>query len=591
MILLGKDTDGHKVSLDIEKLIETRMLINATSGAGKSWMVRRILEQSYGKVQHIVLDLEGEFITLREKFDYLIAGVDGDVPLDHKTAGTLVEQIMENRISAILDMSEMKKEDRKPFVRKFIEKLMHLPKRLWEPLFVIIDEAHHFAPQTSKDESGPAVIDLITRGRKRFYCPILSTQRLAKVNKDACAELLNVFIGKTTLDVDQHRAAEYLGLSSREDRIGLRNLNRGDFHCFGEAVQGGEPNDFGIRTVAIGGVQTTHSKKEQRTTFTVPEPKGGLKKILDALKEQMAQKDIKVPTASAQTDSRTPTIFALQNKIRNLEIDVVKAQQKNTIAVVPSPQLYIEREKYNKLNAYCTEMRKYAGQLRGQIKKLFRAGDSIRLQMQAEFPGEYAIVKEPALMEVREPERLAVDYRPLVDIRTAPFHPEAVLNGDLTRPRLRILESLAELEACGINSADRNLLAALSGASWRSSAYGNNLGALRSTGFITPAKQAIALTDLGRAAVPGVKPIMSRGELHKRITVMLPKPRAAILDRLIDVYPDKIERNELALFAGASPTSSAYGNNLGSLRSMGLIEYPERNWVRATDLIFPEELA
>jgi hypothetical protein len=50
------------------------MLIQANSGGGKSRAIRQLLEQTHGRVQQLVLDPEGEFATLRERFDYVLAG-------------------------------------------------------------------------------------------------------------------------------------------------------------------------------------------------------------------------------------------------------------------------------------------------------------------------------------------------------------------------------------------------------------------------------------------------------------------------------------------------------------------------------------
>ena len=76
---------NEKVSFDLPTLLDTRLLVQANSGGGKSWLIRRIPEQSHGKVQHIVIDLEGEFSSLREQHDYVIAGRDGDTPADPKS--------------------------------------------------------------------------------------------------------------------------------------------------------------------------------------------------------------------------------------------------------------------------------------------------------------------------------------------------------------------------------------------------------------------------------------------------------------------------------------------------------------------------
>ena len=68
-------------------LIDTRLLIQANSGGGKSWVIRRLLEQTHGKTQQIILDIEGDFSTLREKYDYVLAAKGGDIDVNPKVAG------------------------------------------------------------------------------------------------------------------------------------------------------------------------------------------------------------------------------------------------------------------------------------------------------------------------------------------------------------------------------------------------------------------------------------------------------------------------------------------------------------------------
>lgn len=79
-MIIGKEIKTKKnITIHLPKLISTRLLIQANSGGGKSWLIRRLLEQTYGKVQQIVIDLEGEFSTLRDKYDYLLVGKDGEI--------------------------------------------------------------------------------------------------------------------------------------------------------------------------------------------------------------------------------------------------------------------------------------------------------------------------------------------------------------------------------------------------------------------------------------------------------------------------------------------------------------------------------
>ncbi|KKL76705.1 hypothetical protein LCGC14_2042260, partial [marine sediment metagenome] len=48
-MIIGKEIiNKNNVKIDLVKLISTRLLIQANSGGGKSWLIRRLLEQSHG---------------------------------------------------------------------------------------------------------------------------------------------------------------------------------------------------------------------------------------------------------------------------------------------------------------------------------------------------------------------------------------------------------------------------------------------------------------------------------------------------------------------------------------------------------------
>ncbi|MFX8199489.1 DUF87 domain-containing protein, partial [Acinetobacter baumannii] len=57
-IEVGQNPAGPTL-LDLERLLATRLLIQAGSGGGKSWLLRRLIEQAFGKVRLIVFDPEG----------------------------------------------------------------------------------------------------------------------------------------------------------------------------------------------------------------------------------------------------------------------------------------------------------------------------------------------------------------------------------------------------------------------------------------------------------------------------------------------------------------------------------------------------
>ena len=136
------------------RLLETRLLIQANSGQGKSRALRRLLEQTAGQVQQIILDPEGEFSSLREKHDLIIcAAQGGDVVLHPRTAALLARRLRETKVSAVLDFSQVHAHQRKHVARLFLEALVECPRSLWDPALVVIDECQIFAPEKGHGES------------------------------------------------------------------------------------------------------------------------------------------------------------------------------------------------------------------------------------------------------------------------------------------------------------------------------------------------------------------------------------------------------------------------------------------------------
>ena len=66
------DPGESPAMLDLEELLATRLLVQGNSGSGKSHLLRRLLEQSAPWVQQAVIDPEGDFVTLAERFGHIV---------------------------------------------------------------------------------------------------------------------------------------------------------------------------------------------------------------------------------------------------------------------------------------------------------------------------------------------------------------------------------------------------------------------------------------------------------------------------------------------------------------------------------------
>lgn len=294
------------VEIDVKAFVGARALVQANSGGGKSRTLRRILEQTHGKVQHLVIDVEGEFYTLREQFDYLIAGAGGDCAATVKNAGRLVTMLLKTGASAILDISELA--DQEAFVQAVCHALVSAPRELWHPVLVAIDEAQRFCPQDEEADSTQAVIDLMTRGRKRGFNGVLACQRLSELHKSAAAECNNLIIGRTSLDVDIARARKALGMKAKDAEAVLPRLKPGEFFCVGPGLS------ETVTKVWVGHVRTTHPEAGSGMVPMVP-----AREVTKAMLAELADMDEQAVKEESELERLRKRVTELESKLDSVQ--------------------------------------------------------------------------------------------------------------------------------------------------------------------------------------------------------------------------------------------------------------------------------
>ncbi len=455
--------EGGTVSMDLARLLETRALIQAGSGGGKSWLLRRFIEQCWGKVHLIIIDPEGEFVTLAEKFDVIVAGQDGDVPLSVDTAGKLAEAVMKNQVNIVCDIYEMPPDQRHAWVRNFIMGLINLPRPHWHKVVVILDEAHMFAPEKGQGESvalGP-IVDLVSRGRKRGLCTILATQRLGKLNKNVAAELQNVIIGSTTLDIDRERASDSMGIS-RKDKPEffkqIKSFNPGEFYMLGPAFGSNEVAKF-----KSGSVSTTHAREIGQAVMP---PKHRAKGAFAGIIAEVA--------AAAATKEMEPTPVAggggghREDAIPDPQVEVLKQRVALLEGEVGSLKAALD---------CATELMRKTNVLAGQIQNLS------------------APISTPAVESHKE---VAAPSQEMHLLRPAPPRPRVAAEkqepGGLGKCH-KVIMSLLYLNR---NAGCTNLMLVLLGGYGYNSAFRNALSELRTSGLLQGSNmERMLITETG----------------------------------------------------------------------------------------------
>jgi hypothetical protein len=614
-LILGEWIDTKAgIYLDLARLIATRALLQAESGHGKSWALRKILEATHGHVQQIIVDVEGEFATLREKCDLIIAAAhDGDVIVHPKTARLLATRLLETQASAVLDLSELKSPDRHAVVRLLFESLIDAPKALRHPVLVVLDEAQLFAPEKGQGESEAldAVVDMASRGRKRGLALLAATQRIGKLHKSVAAELKNKLIGAAGLDVDVKRAAFDLGMTPKDALAALRVLKPGEFYAFGPAFHQVNP-----RVMRVGAIETTHPKVGHSQKVAPPKPSEAIKALLpkladlpreaeeeartiDDLKRELAgaKRELKLAQRAQPKAEPAPKVDAgaarrdaaaikrLRGVIEDLMKFVVKinatgfakdagvdpADLRKAIDSAVGQAMKLVESKAGEREKAMQALQRDAGRLIAAAQKLL-ADDPVELTVDVKHQQPFAVTPAAARGSSSASRPARASSEPPAE--------------GLTAPQQKLLDSLAWLESHGIHPARKETLAAIAGVSPTSGGYFNNLGALRNQmqmiDYPTPGE--VAFTDAGRTAAR----LHDDGRaVHEHWLEIVTAPQRKILEKLVEAHPTPMSKDSLADQIGVSSTSGGYFNNLGYLRTIGALDYPQKGFVLLTKHVMP----
>ena len=235
---MGAAGPGRSAALDLEELLATRLLVQGNSGSGKSHLLRRLLEQSAPWVQQCVVDPEGDFVTLAEKFGHQVV----DAARSEAELTRIAGRVRQHRVSVVLNLEGLDVEQQMRAAAAFLGGMFDADRDHWYPVLVVVDEAQLFAPAVAGEVSDEArklslgaMTNLMCRGRKRGLAGVIATQRLAKLAKNVAAEASNFLMGRTFLDIDMARAADLLGMDRRQAEM-FRDLERGRFVALGPAL-------------------------------------------------------------------------------------------------------------------------------------------------------------------------------------------------------------------------------------------------------------------------------------------------------------------------------------------------------------------
>ncbi|MBF4549404.1 ATP-binding protein [Pseudoclavibacter sp. VKM Ac-2888] len=503
----------------------------------------------------IVLDTVGVWWGLRSSADgkgpglavTIFGGDHADVPLEDTAGRVIVEALMQLRVPAVLDLSRLSKAGMRRFAADFVEQLYRVNR---EPLHVIFDEADEFAPQRPQPEGRRllgAMEDFVRRGRARGLGCTLVTQRPAVIHKDVLTQAEVLIALGMTGPRDVAAIDEWIRLNAddeqaREVKASLASLPTGTAWVW-----------------SPGWLELLERVRiRRRTTFdSSATPKVGERRIVPAA---MAEVDIaKLGAQIAATVERAQETDPTRMRKRISDLEAALRTAKSAVPEPVAPEVVtvpaLTESDLDRLAGLLAEADQVRARIEEAVAPLAQAVSAAR------GPGGAAAAVPPSR---REP---ASRPKPPPRVREHDPDPNGAAEG-LSKAERAILSVLA--------THDRPLthvqLAMLSGYSSKSGGYKNALSKLRTAGLLIGGGTSMVISADGRDAIAGQYDALPAGQaLVDYWLGKADKAQRAILEALLDVFPENLTHDELAAATNYSPTSGGFKNALSKLRTLELI--------------------
>lgn len=601
-----KLADGLTLPLDA---VTRTFGIVGQRGSGKSTTGATFVEQIvYSGGRSVVFDPTGVWHGLTRAGagpglpGVVLGGENGDAPLQPHTGALVAEFVMgSNYPLVVLDMKLMRKGQRQHFAMEFLEALYHDNR---DPLMVVFDEAPQFAPQMMRGKGEDAVVprllgaveDVVSLGRSRGLGATFIAQRIAMVNANVREQVETLVAHRLIGKLDRTALKGWIEAQADPEREKevldmIAKLPTGRALVWSPAFL----DYFGV--VDVDNATTFDSRATPKVGERVKKPGKRTPVDLATLQAKMAE----VIEEAEANDPRK-----LRNRVAELEAKLRIEGEAATRLSAERISL-LEQLEARPPETVTVEVPVVTEKELARIEKIVSALESAHGIVTTGY-GELRDVLYPLASNVKGaldgkylkslPEQVERGQRIIAQGReslaaapakqVAPRAPVPAGDATITGVMQRILNGLAWWEAIGVTQPSRTQLAFVVGYHTRSKSFTNALSAMNTSGLVSyPTSGYVALTDAGRAqsVPPDIAP--TDKALHALIFQQIGPLRTRILQPIMESYPNEMTREQLAEVVGYHPRAKSFTNALSSLRTYGVIDYPQPGVVKATALLWP----
>lgn len=565
-------------------------------GSGKTYGASKLAElMLVAGAQIVALDPVGSWYGLRlagqgPGFEIpILGGLHADLPLEEGGGALIADLVIDRGLSAVLDVSQFTDKARTRFATAFAERFFQRKKAAPSAVHLFIEECQEFIPQNPQRGEERMLHEfqrMMKLGRNFGIGMSLISQRGQEVNKKALNQAECLFAFQTTGPHERKAVAGWIADKGLE----------GDLAQLLPKLAVGEPHVWSPQWLQISRTVRLFSKRTADVSAT-PEVGAAAAPARPLTPVDLEQLRVAMATQVARAEAEDPK--RLQARVAQLERELAAAAR---VAAAPDAKA-VEREVARAVCAEADRHIRYRRVLQGGVKaaraRMQQTADqlaAIATSAREAVDGLDAVdagideswVDSPPRAQLKKSGRILADVpiRSSAKIQPPVRHVIATPEGEVTRPQAQILGALRHLESLGISPISRANVAAWLGKTV-SGSFRNDLGRLRTLGLVDyPGADELALTDLGRTAAGAPPAFASLAELHAHWLAQVSGPQADILRTLLAAGDMTRERLAEAL---DKTVSGSFRNDLGRLRSFGLIDY-RGGHVVLTALLFPQGL-
>jgi len=579
-----------------DSALRQHIAILGKTGSGKTFTAKGIVEKLLAAGRRVcIIDPTGAWWGLRSSADgekpgfevVILGGTHGDAPLPALSGAACAELVVSGNVQVVFDTSAMTVGDR---TRWFIDFGTALYRLNSQPLHLVIDEAHVFAPQgkVPDPETGKmlhAANSLASGGRSRGVRLMMLTQRPAKLHKDSltCCDTL---IAMRVIAPQDREAIEdwVLGcgdkVKGKQVLDSLAQLSKGEGWVW-------FPEGGVLERVKFPRITTFDSSATPEDGSDVPAPKRRAEIDLASIQATMAE-------AVKQAEDNDPK--RLRRRIAELEREVTQALDINTVVIDDKPiRWWIDEAKRGRSDAVrgmvpiVSELGKSFGFIEKQTEEVRSMIESTKLALQSLETLMRGSLNHTHCKGTDGRADVRGQTETTRTVRTNRVERPAT-SSSLTGPQQRVLNALAEWREIGVNNPTRFQVGFLASYTASSGTFRNILSELRSAGLIDyPDAERLYLTPEGAAQAQGDGAPTTLRELWERIAAKLNGPQSKLFDYLVRrKRGEEIGRTELAEHTGYTESSGTFRNLLSEMKGLGLFRYPKKTTVAATSILFPE---